>query len=1497
MAASSGTGGAAALCCRVVTLLACLAVAAAQTDATAWLDVCTAEEYTDSRTELCPTVFFVSTVAFSPLLPKQSANMTIILQPAQNLLSSVVRTQFVRLTLPGFQPDGTVNVQNSLVRDMPLTGNNPVIAGQDAANSYNTPENPVFDSPAQYQTQTGELTMQVRVGQTLLKGVDTEVRVCCVVLPASSVQDSDAYRISAPVSLGTEPPAIADEPIKSSPYIDPGFQFEFVQVQFDPPLSEHEAVISLTLTSSTNLADRSRIILHLPSVSRVTPVSGVIEFNTAGSGDGTDWMFFAHEALWDESTRTLVFFLRDGETLPAHRQVTLRTNPGDFRLPTEVMPNWAGLLLEARSFDNVDTIIRPTPVSQSTEVPHVRVFHHSALAYEMNRPYEVTNVHLTFRTNRPMFPGTSIYLRLSGFQAKVLEVPLLGDTKEHFLNQVAIINLPANELTLRVNKTFYSNEQNFTVIFQNLILPPATYPNDQSLLIWNSDPVAMKQPIDASPAIGGGHKEFIRSQLLFSPTEPRMAANITIILQPSIVFYQGDIIILHLYGFIHHNRIVPLLGPKAYLIKDQAATWVAEETILLMEVAENEIITNVEAFEVAIGLETNFRLPDKLSKNDGICRAEGVGALIYKEPMKKTPQIGETKFVIDSRVEFEPVGNGLLSDSIARILFSVLLNTDVLPNSTIFIQLGGLRREVPNNPDLQSGSIQLSGANAPLFVGSMGFWNSEINLLTVQVVQDVQIYSGEIVRFFIEWDQFFKLPYAMYPSDPSFRLWIPEAGISERPFNFSTRVNADDTKTFTISQLYYGDFGTVSYPNTVIDLTMKFRPNVDIPQGSTIRMQLPGFSCPVQVIPIRLPDVQVVGEAYLSETIRQAIWDQLEYSLDLMVPTGKFVSRAANNVVRILRSDGGFRLPTFALAPNDLRLTIAVIQNQIIFAEPIKESPRVVDRTFAISEFNYFPPAQQNIFMLTMRLQPTVNLTDSNDIVIRLPGFVNSLDKFNIHLIGASSGLIRESMAQWNSTSQELTMLVPFGSIIPAFTVLELRVAESQGFILPDSLNANDTRITIKSMNNIEPAQPIKKSPMVGNGPYSNHLFCMYQFERGVRTTHPLCGSSQCVPANVPLRDPCSPAELERCNCPALTSSPVNVTVFGFQLQEGDQVGFIPASLECGTTAAGYISPFSVAQRFYVAADNDWLAFENISSIESGYYRICMVHVGVVFDVGTVVVRPSCTAPLVLVGGKCVQHCPKTKIPVAGACLRDPVAMQSEERQALMLPIRIDDPLQSPNLASASQDDSERRYFEYRFTYDLASLLNCDPARILVASLSNGSVIANTVFTPVVAEDEPITVSTERSPLGLVELLRSLQNDTSSAMYAGGAGESLFRYIDRSYTPVPIKVRKCSVDGVYRVFCPYRDGTILASWRAAMYFWFGSVGLAVMVVCICGGCWFVDMERPSVSDQEVLEKLQQDPRLVEPEQQLEFASSWLEGRFMGERWQKARGEKVFAIKH
>jgi hypothetical protein len=1449
-----------------------------------WMNTCTNENYQTMKLqmELCPRVFKVSTLAFNPLYPRINATATLILQPSEPLAAPDPRatshTQFIYIELPGFTALGEL-ASDPQYRMLSIMGNNPVSIGQSPLYAYNNPQNMVFKEPALYHMASGVLQLEIFPVQRLLPEVDTEIKICCFRLPMMSPADNTSFRIWAPTSLSTDPATytIADEAIKSSPFIDPGFQWSFFQVEFDPPVSKGKTTIILTFRSANDLTDSCRIIFHAPGLYRIGGQTGPVEFSTALSPLKTDWLLLRHQAYWNQTARTLTFYLRQGVVLEAERTLTLQTYPNEFRLPTEIPANVQSLMLEARSYDGIDEVIKSAPVYQSSRVPHIRNFTYSSIDYTVAKPNTMTSVHFSFMSNRPMFSGTSIQLRLSGFRANRLEIPIVNAVKAHFTDEVASFDLPSNILTLRVNKTLYSNEMITTVIFNNLRLPLALYSNDSSLMVRTSDPGASWQPIASSPQLHDGAlyepvKQFIQSQVLFEPMEPNMASNVTFKIRPSVPFYQGDMIVLHLYGFNSLLADIPVHGPSAHRVRGRMAQWVETLSLLVFVVADDEIVPETEVFEVEIYKEYNFRLPDKLSLNDGILRIEGRGTLIYKEPFKKTPMIGDEKFVIWSKLMFEPGPSGILVSSIAKLSMSLIFNTDVLPNSTINIKLGGIEQA-----DGISGPVTLSGANAPMFIGGKGDWVEQFNMLTVVLVQEVTIRAGEEIRFFIEIDERFILPYAMYPNDPSFQLEVREAGITPpMPFNFSTRVNME-TKRFLSSSLKYGD---IAFPDTVVEVNFHFRPNVELGPNCVIRFHLPGFTSPDKRIATSAQAFQLKNVDELTGPGWDLMyWDQTNFNLDLRIPLRKRVSRLKTSAVRILKV-GGFRLPKTPFEPNDKRLTISVVENQLIYEASIQKSPRVVDRSFLVSTFEYFPAQRETIFKLRMRLQPTVNITNAQPIVIKLPGFINSLSKLNIHIMGANRSAIDQSMAKWNATTSELKMLAPRNKKIMEYSMLELEIEESQGFILPKALDENDHKILISSGiggSNIPPA-PIKKSPMVGNGPFPGHRFCMYQNEPGTRTIQPICTAANA--ADPPLTDPCSAAELARTGCSPKSQLQEPLRINGFNLQVTDTITFLPQDQLCSLGATdGILGAFNVGDNVTVSDDRGSMLFEGVTSIQTGKFRICLTHKGTaVFDVGIVHVRPNCANRMVMVDGVCVEHCPKSTVPRVGDCLEDPVASEDWDRQALMLSVRMKD--KQAGLAESASDEPDRRYFVYRFTYELAKLLNCDPTRILVVSLSNGSLIVNTVFTAVNADGGKITTD-ERSPMGLISLLQALQSDMSSPLYES----SFFREIDRTYMPQTIPVRDCGGD--YRIFCPY-DGSIMAVSSSVMIFLGLGSAIAAVLSCCCICLWTMDKEGKPDFDENMVEQIRENPRGQPWKIQLEYSNSWLEGRFMGEEWEHAR---------
>merc|ERR1719487_2318117 len=94
---------------------------------------------------------------------------------------------------------------------------------------------------------------------------------------------------------------------------------------------------------------------------------------------------------------------------------------------------------------------------------------------------------------------------------------------------------------------------------------------------------------------------------------------------------------------------------------------------------------------------------------------------------------------------------------------------------------------------------------------------------------------------------------------------------------------------------------------------------------------------------------------------------------------------------------------------------------------------------------------------------------------------------------------------------------------------------------------------------------------------------------------------------------------------------------------------------------------------------------------------------------------------------------------------------------------------------------------------------------------------------------------TDRSPAGLLSLLRALQADESSSVYES----KFFRSFAREYRPPPVKVYKCGSDGEFRTSCPYVD---LEMANAYFFFLACTFFLAVILLGLCAIIWRLDAD-------------------------------------------------------
>ncbi|KAF4696682.1 GTP-binding protein 10 [Perkinsus olseni] len=494
-------------------------------------------------------------------------------------------------------------------------------------------------------------------------------------------------------------------------------------------------------------------------------------------------------------------------------------------------------------------------------------------------------------------------------------------------------------------------------------------------------------------------------------------------------------------------------------------------------------------------------------------------------------------------------------------------------------------------------------------------------------------------------------------------------------------------------------------------------------------------------------------------------WDATSETLDLEVSPGQRVPNDASTVVRLDADIAAFRLPP-RMSQNDERLTIEVVSGQMIFLERIKLSPMVVPRTFDVSKFvvryDHRTPDTSHeealrTFRMTVTLVPTVSIAEDSPIIIKLLDFRNiDRNTRSIYLTGRDAHMIEDATA----------------------LELEFQIEESQGFILPRSLYKNDPRLTIRSVGNIL-EEPVKDSPLcvsIASITMRNRRIANRPWR--MRVSRRLLSEGR---NGLSVQ-----RELDRCVCPSLYEEAADLTVSGFNLYDDDRVVVIREDDECTADVESRMSQaWSIPEAPTVDEAKTQLSFANVRATETGHFRICVVHFGEVFDVGRIVVRPSCEAPHVMVQGTCLKHCPSRTVPVAGECRAEEsmafpdsglvaITPLEEEEQAVMVTIRMKYPAaDSKRLYNLSADDPARDYFNYRFTYELADILDTDPTRFQMELISRGStpMEADRVVVSVVLKPAPERVvqvhydERERSPMGLYRLLQALLQDTNSLLY------------------------------------------------------------------------------------------------------------------------------------
>jgi hypothetical protein len=150
--------------------------------------------------------------------------------------------------------------------------------------------------------------------------------------------------------------------------------------------------------------------------------------------------------------------------------------------------------------------------------------------------------------------------------------------------------------------------------------------------------------------------------------------------------------------------------------------------------------------------------------------------------------------------------------------------------------------------------------------------------------------------------------------------------------------------------------------------------------------------------------------------------------------------------------------------------------------------------------------------------------------------------------------------------------------------------------------------------------------------------------------------------------------------------------------------------------------------------------------------------------------------------------------------------------------------------------------------------------------------------------------SSERSPRGLLSLLRSMQSDEISAIYSN----KFFQNVDREYAPPPVYVRRCD-DEDYRVICQHDPSFLLQPTQATFFFFGSTLAGIIVLIGLCAMLWTFDRD---IKHSDLLDAHDDGTTLgLKPEMESEFARSWLENRhtMSAEEVKKNANKKAIAM--
>jgi hypothetical protein len=818
-------------------------------------------------------------------------------------------------------------------------------------------------------------------------------------------------------------------PIANNP---PVGQIFATSLTFDPMSAGDPTQLTLSFTPSMELKEYDSVYLQLEGFLGPDVVA-------IGSGEllGGNGIASPFHAVWSQTDpdQTLIFALGCGQTIPAYQRVTIVVpSSSNIKLPIEgIKSATAPIYISASS---VNGQVPPTPVLGLSNVGGFDDIVGVRLRFTPAAAGAVSQIDITFQPTMSILPGETVSLKLPGFFA------VEGDCESRTSALVRSIyflratwNATRSELSLTAHQTV--DQKTFVEVSVpsnfGLSLPlNGLKQNQQSLLVGSnaaSGPVSF-QPITANPAL----------TVLDDPTvdfdPPRVNANVSIKISfrakatsSRQIQYLEVISIILPQGFRRaiNSPVVFVNGSS----RIPSARWNANTSVLDLQISQD---LPAQQFDLLIPASQGFSLPD-------------VG-------LRK----GQVQYYLDLRLGPSEPTPMLLSHSVGAFMPGMsieFVHPFVAVQQLSAGQLVSMRIEFTTTMDVVAGeSVTLT---LPLFTGEKSELSSEdfasqqsLRIRWSQhdqqlnmTLQSGSIKAYQLVQIIIRPTSSIKLPATglkLFQGDITVEskalaglvlpTWIPVSP-AVGSFTTSTRVS----------------WGINPRAGAVTNVTLAFRPEMQIARGEQVRLVLPSFTGPAGS-PLKTT----------AQSLFQTTWDSSSETIVFSVLRN--ILRGERVEVTIL-TDPGMVVPLSGVPQNWDIITISTD------AADGPVPPTAVTATQGIGTFSKFemdftPPWPSTASQIRVRFSLAATAGVNDTIILSLPRFTSVLTTPSIQELQTNTINGIKLRGVWYANTEQLYLTCIQGCPIAPRTEVVVEVAASNGLVLPaDGLRPNQQTLTV----------------------------------------------------------------------------------------------------------------------------------------------------------------------------------------------------------------------------------------------------------------------------------------------------------------------------------------------------------------------------------------------------------------------------------------------------